>query len=154
MSDTYYEDHKAAAEWAREMLASDALILDTETTGSSRQNDEVIEPGVVRAVNGEVLISSRFKPSKKVEPWAYKIHRISDRELAGKPRLADLWGGYFRVLNGAVVAGWNVAFDRQMIEATCAKYDLPVPEVEWVDLMPLYRQFKQLPKSLSLTTKS
>lgn len=128
-----------------------AFVLDTETTGSNRQNDEVIELGVVRASNGEILINSRFRPSKKSEVWAYKVHKISDRELLGKPRFADLWGGYFRVLDGAVIAGWNVAFDKQMLEATCAKYDLPVPSAEWVDLMPLYRDFKRLPKNCKLS---
>ena len=127
-----------------------ALVLDTETTGSNRQNDKVVERGVVRASDGKVLIDARFEPSKKVEPWAYKVHRISDRDLKGKPRFAARWNEYAELLSGAVIVGWNVVFDRQMIEGTCAKYGRQMPDVEWVDLMPLYRQLKQLSKNCKL----
>lgn len=132
-------------------LRREAFVLDTETTGSNRQNDEVIELGVVRAANGEVVISSRFQPSKKVEVWAYRVHKISDRELSGKPRFAARWMEYLELLNGAIIAGWNIAFDQQMLDATCARYGLPTLEAEWVDLMPLYRQFKGLPKNCKLS---
>lgn len=128
-----------------------ALVLDTETTGSNRTNDEVIELGVVRASNGEVLINQRFRPSKAIEPGAFKVHGISEQQLINEPRFADRWAEYSTLLAGATVIGWNVAYDRQMLEATCCKYDLLMPEIEWVDLMPLYKEFRRLPKNCKLS---
>ena len=123
-----------------------ALVLDTETTGSNRTNDEVIELGVVRASNGEVLINQRFRPSKAIEPGAFKVHGISEQQLINEPRFADCWAEYSALLAGTVI-GWNVAYDRQMLEDTCRKYDLAMPMIEWVDLMPLYREFRRAPKN-------
>ncbi len=127
-----------------------ALVLDTETTGSSRQNDEVIELGVVRASNGEVLVDQRFRPSKRIEPFAFKVHGISDNALMNEAPFSSRWAEYAALLSDAVVIGWNVVYDRQMLEATCRKYDLTMPQIEWVDLMPLYREFRRAAKNCKL----
>ena len=127
-----------------------AMVLDTETTGSNRTNDEVIELGVVRASNGEVLVNQRFRPSKAIEPFAFKVHGISEQQLINEPRFADCWAEYSALLAGTVI-GWNVAYDRQMLEDTCRKYDLAMPMIEWVDLMPLYREFRRAPKNCKLS---
>lgn len=132
-------------------LRASAIVLDTETTGSNRTNDEVIELGAVRASDGFVLIDQRFRPSKQIEKGAYRTHGISDRELRNEPRFDSRWPEFRALLNGAVVVGWNVAYDRQMLEATCNKYSLEMPAVEWVDLMPLYRDFRRAEKNCKLS---
>jgi DNA polymerase III subunit epsilon len=128
-----------------------ALVLDTETTGSNRTHDEVIELGVVRASNGEVLINQRFRPTKNIEPGAFKVHGISERHLIGEPRFDSKWEDYYALLNNQIVIGWNVKYDQQMLETTCRKYNLDVPRIEWVDLMPLYRDFRRAAKICKLS---
>jgi len=128
-----------------------ALVLDTETTGSNRTHDEVIELGVVRALNGEVLVNQRFRPTKNIEPGAFRVHGISERHLVGEPRFDSKWEEYYALLNNQIVIGWNVKYDQQMVETTCRKYNLDVPRVEWVDLMPLYRDFKRAAKTCTLS---
>lgn len=128
-----------------------ALVLDTETTGSNRTHDEVIELGVVRALDGEVLINQRFRPTKNIEPGAFRVHGISERHLMGEPRFDSRWEEYYALLNNQIVIGWNVKYDQQMLETTCRKYNLDVPRVEWVDLMPLYRDFKRAAKTCKLS---
>jgi DNA polymerase III epsilon subunit-like protein len=126
-----------------------ALALDTETTGSGAE-DEVIELGVVRASNGEVLFDGQFKPSKQIEPGAFAVHRISDAELAGKPCAAEVWDELFPILDGVTCVAWNAAYDSRLLANTARKYALPEPRVEWVCVMKLYREFRGLPKNCKL----
>ncbi len=58
--------------WAREILKSDAVIVDTETTGLLKYSRvEVIELAVV-TMEGEVIYHSRFKPRNKIPKARYK----------------------------------------------------------------------------------
>lgn len=132
-------------------LRRHALTLDTETTGSNQTHDEVIELGLVRALDGAVLLNQRFCPTKDIEPGAYRVHGISRAQLRGAPSFVARWPGIAALLADRLVVGWNVAFDRQMLAVTCRKYGLTMPAVEWVDLMPLYRRFKGLAKNCKLS---
>jgi len=132
-------------------LRSVALSLDTETTGVKGGDDEVIELGVVSAADGAVLINQRYKPTKPVGGFSFAVHGISTSALQREPRFADCWASHMEVLRGRVIVGWNIAFDRRMIEGTCAKFGLPMVEAEWVDLMPLYRRIAGLLKNCKLT---
>lgn len=136
------------AVYARDLRAR-ALALDTETTGSGA-DDEVIELGVVRALDGEVLFDGQFKPSKNIEPGAFMVHRIADEELANKPRVAEVWDELFSLLDRVTCVAWNAAYDSRLLANTARKYALPEPRVEWVCVMKLYREFRALPKNCKL----
>lgn len=136
------------AVYARQ-LRDRAFALDTETTGAAAE-DEVIELGIVRATSGEVVVDQQFKPSKKVELGAFKVHGISDAQLAGKPLLADMWMDLYPLLDGATCIAWNASFDSRLLIQTVRKYSLDEPRIEWICVMTLYKQFRQLPKNCKL----
>lgn len=130
-------------------LREKAFVFDTETTGSSKV-DEVIDLGVVRASSGDVLVDQLFRPSKKIDPWAFQVHGITDEELLDKPRIAERWDELYPLLDGATCVAWNSSYDSRLFSQTADKYGLPLPRIEWVCAMKLYREFKGLPKNPKL----
>jgi DNA polymerase III epsilon subunit-like protein len=136
------------ANYARQ-LRERGFVVDVETTGSSK-DDEVIELGIVRACNGEVILDQQFKPSKRVEPIAYSVHGISDAQLAGKPPIRELWHEICPLLDGLTCLAWNSSYDSRLLNQTIWKYDLDEPRIEWVCVMKLYKEFRRLPRVCKL----
>lgn len=138
------------ADYARQLKDGGALVLDTETTGGSHE-DEVIELGIVRACDGERLLDERYRPQVRINPGAYTVHGISDAMLMGKPGIKEQWARIASLLDGKAVLAWNSSFDQRLMEQTARRYRLELPRVEWVCAMKLYKQFKSLPINTSLT---
>jgi len=114
------EDRRAAAEWARGLLAEPEklAILDSETTGL--YGAEFVEVAVVDG-NGEVLFESRVKPSVPVEDGARAVHGISDEDLAGAPTFARVWPRLRQALIGRRLVIYNAAFDGPILADSCRK---------------------------------
>ena len=137
------------AKYARQ-LREHALVLDTETTDASG-DAEVIELGVVKALNGQIVIDEQFRPTKRIEPFAFKIHGIPDSELLDKPPIADRWSEIYNSLHGATVLAWNSVQDARFLTQTCNRYRLTAPKINWVCAMKLYSQFKGLARGCKLS---
>ncbi len=113
-----------------------AVVVDTETTGTSRETDAVIEIGLARFEFGEKsgaisritdVYAGLEDPGRPIPPSATAIHGITDSMVAGK-RFDDARIG--ELLAGArLVVAHNAAFDRPFLEAR-----LPVFErFAWAD---------------------
>lgn len=85
--------------WAREILGSDGLILDSETTGLG-SSAEIIELGVIDMA-GRVIFNSRLRPVGGIDPGAARVHGITLGDLAAAPTLPDLHADLVGVLAGA-----------------------------------------------------
>jgi len=119
-------DRQAASEWAKEMLASDnVLILDTETTGLA---GEIIELAIMD-VSGNVRFNGRFKPQVSIEPGAAAVHGLTIDILAEEPDWADRYEEVKAILvNAAAVLIYNSAFDVERIESMNRRRGLePIP---------------------------
>ncbi len=96
----------------QELMDSDGVILDTETTGLTSE-DEVIQIAIV-SMTGEVLLESFVQPIKaQIHPSAYEVHKISQRQLSGSPLLKSL--GLIDLLNEKYIVGYNVGFDMRLL---------------------------------------
>lgn len=102
--------------WARQALQSNALILDTETTGLSG-NDQVIELSVIDMV-GNVLIDQRLRPSCPINPGAGLVHGITAADLVDAPTWAEMEEGFRAVLVGRPVLIYNARFDVRLLMQT------------------------------------
>jgi len=136
------------AVYARKLRES-GIVIDTETTGSSRE-DEVIELAAVQASDGSVVIDQLFRPSKRIESFAYGVHGISDAQVSRAPRIRDLWDALFPLLDCSTALAWNSSYDSRLLNQTISRYSLREPRVEWVCVMALYKQFRRLPKNPKL----
>jgi DNA polymerase III subunit epsilon len=104
-------------------LAS-AVVVDTETTGTNRESDQIIELGVVRfeygADSGEIaritgVYSGLEDPGRPIPLESTAIHGITDAMVAGKhideTRATEL------LADATLVVAHNAAFDRPFLEA-------------------------------------
>ena len=123
MSDTYYEDHKEAADWARQMLASDALILDTETTGLGGR-DEIVQLAVID-MQGNTLLNCLIKPTIPIAADASRIHGITMKTVAEAPSFADIWPSLRDLIAGKIVIIYNADYDTRLLAQSSRAHDLP-----------------------------
>ena len=100
-----------------------AVVIDTETTGTNRDDDRIIELALVRfeygTESGEIaritdVYSGLEDPGRPIPPESTAIHGITDAMVAGKSldeaRIAAV------VRDAAIIVAHNAAFDRPFVE--------------------------------------
>ena len=132
-------DRRAAAEWAKEVLATDnILFLDTETTGLA---GEIIELAIIDGL-GNVRFNSRFKPQVAIEPGAAAVHGLTIEALAGELDWADRYEEIKAILtNAAAVLIYNREFDTGRIDSTNRRRELELIQFKSHCVMEWYAQF-------------
>jgi len=128
--------------WADKMLKSDALILDTETTGLLEYNPnvEVIELAVVN-MKGKVLHQSLYRPMHSIPRKAINIHGIKNRDVKTAPLFAAEKERLANLFSGKTIITFNAKFDREMIAKTCTMHEVEMPSCRWECAMQAFRTF-------------
>ena len=122
-----------------------AVVLDTETTGMSRDGDQIIELALVRFEYGTEtgaiarvtdVYSGLEDPGRPIPPESTAIHGITDAMVAGKAldeaRIAAV------VRDATLVVAHNASFDRPFVESRLPAFAaLPwgcsLEQVPWAD---------------------
>lgn len=107
--------------WAIQALKSNALILDTETTGLGIK-DQVIEIAVVDMA-GNVLIDQRLRPSCPIREGAALVHGITAADLATAPTWPEMQETIGLLLTGRPILVYNGAFDKRLLIQTAEAWD-------------------------------
>jgi Exonuclease len=130
--------------WAKETLGSDALIIDTETTGLPNKipNVEIIELSAINT-RGEVGFDSLFKPSIRIPNS--EIHHITDKMVRNSPTIAEKWDEICRAMSGRNIVTYNAKFDREVFHTTSELYGLNLPDCQWHCAMQAWWTFNGLP---------
>lgn len=120
------------------------ICLDTETTGVDPATDRVVEVAAVRMVRGEVIEApwARVNPGRPIPAEATAIHGITDAMVAQAPTMAELAPGLLAYLHewfqaGAVLVGYNVTFDIELMTASCPGFAEVVQGVLVLDARPV-----------------
>ena len=120
----------------KDLCSSDAVILDTETTGVS--NDaRVIELAIID-MNGNVLFNSLFSIGEPLPDRISALTGITDEMLEGQAGFAEKIAEIRALLEGKTVIAWNADFDHKRIwhEFGCACASQPL--CDWQDAMSIY----------------
>lgn len=125
------------------------LVLDTESCGGRKQ-DEIISLAVCTTM-GETVINTLLRPSPHCvfSYYATKVHGISPLSLRSCPRLADIWGTVFPILDNSVVYAYNASADKRMLEQTITNQGLKLPLIEWKCVMKQFREYSGVHCKLS-----
>jgi DNA polymerase-3 subunit epsilon len=95
-------------------------VFDTETTGLSPSEDEIISIGAVRIVNGRLLRQESFDrlvdPGRPVGTGSTAVHGISSEMLEGQPSIHEVLPAFAQFAEDTVLVGHNVAFDLRFLE--------------------------------------
>lgn len=96
------------------LRASDAIVLDTETTGLDYRA-EILQIGIV-ALNGDKLFDSLVRPAK-TRRWseAMQIHGISWSDVKDAPTMGQLAADLKHIIDGRLVAIYNAEFDTRLL---------------------------------------
>lgn len=124
---------QAVGAWARDLLARDIVILDTETTGLWPE-DEIVEIAALNCA-GEVLINQRIRPvdptrllkRDKRGTCAADIHGIYPHMLEGAPSFAVIYPKLRELLSLRPVVIYNADYDTKMLAQDCARHRLALP---------------------------
>ncbi|MES2213913.1 MAG: exonuclease domain-containing protein [Patescibacteria group bacterium] len=88
-------------------------IVDVETTGGSPVFDRVIEIGILRVENGEIVETFRsfIDPEKPLPPSIERITGIHTEDLVSAPLFEDVAHKVGELLGGAIFVAHNARFD-------------------------------------------
>lgn len=103
-------------------------VIDVETTGLSPQRDRILELAIVRLEISGALVDewvSRFDPEGPV--GATHIHGITQADVVGQPRFADVAPTVMAALSGLAVVAHNAKFDLAFLrnELKAAGWSVP-----------------------------
>ena len=122
------------------------VVLDVETTGLSPLEDEVVDVGAVRIVNGKIeeRLEALVRPTRLVGQ-SFFIHGLSDAVLQDDGQNP---GEVFRQLRdfvgGARVVGHNLRFDLSMLKAHSGRVGSKLGIPTWDDTLEISRRLLNL----------
>ncbi len=141
-------DHDAAAQWARDLLAGEFLILDTETTGLTSVHDEIVQIAVISQA-GDVLLDTYVQPQRPERLTrrtddgvsASDINGITPELLVKAPTWPEVYARLIEIITGKQVIIYNAAFDEAMIAGDCKRHGIAPAELDATCAMEMYAQF-------------
>lgn len=107
------------------------IVLDTETTGlEASQGHRIIEIGCVELVSRRATgrhFHRYLNPEREVDEGARAIHGMSLKDLADKPRFAEVAAEFTQFITGAELIIHNAAFDVGFLDVEYARLDNVAP---------------------------
>jgi len=100
-----------------------AVILDTETTGLSTQ-DEICEISVIDALTGQPVLDSLIKPTVTMYSTVISIHGITNEMVSSAPAYSEIHEQLMTIFKEKKVIIYNKDFDIKLIRQSAKKYDL------------------------------
>lgn len=108
---------------AQPLLALDAIVVDTETTGLDPASARIVQIGAMVLRNGCLVPEERFEqlvdPGCPIPPAATAIHGIDDSAVFGAAAFAQVFPAYETFRAGRVVIGHNLGFDLALFRREC-----------------------------------
>ena len=113
------------------LIALDAVVIDTETTGLDPRKAWIVEIAAVQLVAGRLRPKAVFRqlirPGEPIPNVAIGIHGIDDAVVADAPTFADVWRELSNFIGGAVVIGHALGFDLAVLKRECERAG-----IDWV----------------------
>ncbi len=107
------------------LIALDAVLIDTETTGLDPRKAWIVEIAAVRLVGGRLQPNAVFRrlvrPGEPIPELASGVHGIDDAAVADAPAFADIWPELSTFIGGAVVIGHALGFDLAVLKRECER---------------------------------
>ncbi len=105
---------------ATPLVAVDAVVLDTETTGLDTAKSRLVQIGAVRIQAGHLVAGDSFEtlvnPGEPIPPASTRIHGIDDRRVAGAPPYIDTIDRLEAWIGGSLVIGHSIGFDLAILK--------------------------------------
>lgn len=122
------------------LIATTFVVVDLETTGSG-PDASITEVGAVKVRGGEVLgeFGTLVDPLAHIPALIQVLTGITDRMVAGAPRLPAVLPSFLEFVGDAVLVAHNAAFDIGFLRRACAEHSTPWPGNTVIDTVALSR---------------
>ncbi|MDO8269997.1 MAG: exonuclease domain-containing protein [Candidatus Levybacteria bacterium] len=102
-------------------------ILDVETTGAAAPYDRIIEIGVLRIENGNVVkkFETLLNPEVQISPFIENLTGISNSDLTNAPTFSEIKSDLVELLEGCVFVAHNARFDYSFIKNEFKRIGIP-----------------------------
>lgn len=113
---------------ATPLLALDAVVIDTETTGLDPRKAWIVEIAAVQMSGGQLNPGLEFRslvrPDQPIPSSATRVHGIDDAAVAGAPPFGDVWPQFRAFTGDAVMIGHVLGFDLAVLKRECERAGL------------------------------
>ena len=114
------------------------IVFDTETTGLSSVNDEILQLSII---DGEknILLNNYYKPSH-TDSWddAYSVNKISKEMVADKPFITEDIDKIQQIFDDAdILIGYNIDFDISFLKEIGIQFK---ENIEHYDVMKVFAE--------------
>jgi CBS domain-containing protein len=114
---------------ATPLIALDAFVIDTETTGLDPAKARIVEIGAVPLKGGKLDEKSALRklvhPGQPIPEVATRIHHIDDAMVASAPAFAAVWPDLAAAISGSILVGHTLGFDLAVLKRECERAGLP-----------------------------
>jgi DNA polymerase III epsilon subunit family exonuclease len=118
------------------------VVFDFETTGLDvTKGARVVEAGALKLFRGDVAghFLTLVDPEVPVPAGATAVHGLTDADLAGQPKLAEVFPRFAAFAADAALVAHNLPFDMSFVVAATTELGLPKLPNATVDLLGLAR---------------
>lgn len=94
-------------------IIDDYCVLDTETTGLSAYYDEIIEIGIIRVRNNQIVdkYSQLIHPEYEINEFITLLTGITNEMVTGMPSISEVKAEVLSFLGDDIIVGHNTSFD-------------------------------------------
>jgi CBS domain-containing protein len=114
---------------ATPLIALDAFVIDTETTGLDPGKARIVEIGAVPIKGGKLNEKAGLRqlvhPGQHIPEVATGIHHIDDAMVASAPAFAAVWPDLAAAISGSILVGHTLGFDLAVLKRECERAGLP-----------------------------
>lgn len=98
-------------------IIDDYCVLDIETTGLSWQNDQIIEIGIIKIRNSEIVAKygQLLNPNQRISHFITQLTGIDNHMVMGMPTIDDIKDDVYDFIGDDIIVGHNTAFDLNFI---------------------------------------
>ena len=125
--------------------------LDFETTQIQGSPGElaIIEIGAHKFSQNGIVdqpFQSLISPSCKIRPFDSRVSGITDNMVRGQPLFSEIYQEFFSYVDGSVLVAHNAPFDKRALLSQCARDGIELPDLIFIDTLPLLKRVVALPK--------
>lgn len=117
-------------------------VLDLETTGGNRTDDQITEIGVVKVRGGQCLgtFHTLVNPGRAIPPQITVLTGLTDAVVRTAPRIETVLGTLMDFLGDSVFVAHNASFDLGFVRAALARQTRPEYRPTVIDTAALARR--------------
>lgn len=119
------------------------IVFDLETTGTSPNNDSIIEISAVKVVDGMVVdtFSTLVNPERPIPYYATAVNGITDEMVVNEPVLEDVLPLFDQFIGDSILVGHNIhCFDMKFIWKAAEEILGETFTNDYLDTLPMARR--------------